>query len=227
MGLRLITPPAVEPVTLAEAKAHLRVSIPDDDTLIAVLISAARQNAENYMNRQIITATWEVTFDAFPVSGMDYYNARTSTPAAGTNAFWPASMSALNVPKWFFELPYPALQSVVSITYVDPTGNTQTLDPAIYQVDSYTEPGRVFLAPGKMWPALQRQPNAVVVRFKSGFGDAETSVPESIRQWILIRVGTLYENRQEVVNATHSKIQELPRDFVDCLLDDFYVPGLP
>ena len=58
--------PAVEPISSAAAKLHLRVDISTDDTLIAALITAARQKCELYTRRQLITATWQMTLDAFP-----------------------------------------------------------------------------------------------------------------------------------------------------------------
>lgn len=57
---RLITPPASEPVTLAEAKAHLRVDCADEDLLISSLISAARTRAEEYAGVAMLTQTWEL-----------------------------------------------------------------------------------------------------------------------------------------------------------------------
>ena len=48
------TPPAVEPVTVAEAKAHLRVDISDDDTYIGTLITAAREWCEEYLDRSAL-----------------------------------------------------------------------------------------------------------------------------------------------------------------------------
>jgi len=66
MGLMLVTPPAEEPVSLADAKAHLRVDISDDDALIATLIKAARELFENYTRRALVTQTWDLVLDAFP-----------------------------------------------------------------------------------------------------------------------------------------------------------------
>lgn len=64
----LITGPAEEPVTVAEAKAHLRVDLPDDDALIEGLIIAARQWVEQYARRALVTQTWELRADGWPAS---------------------------------------------------------------------------------------------------------------------------------------------------------------
>jgi len=58
MGTMLLAGPAVEPVTLEETKAHLRVEFADDDALIAGLIKAARDCAESATNRKLITQPW-------------------------------------------------------------------------------------------------------------------------------------------------------------------------
>lgn len=63
--MTLVTGPASEPVTLSEAKAHLRVDGTDEDTLISSLIVAARQYAERYMRRALINQTWRYDADAF------------------------------------------------------------------------------------------------------------------------------------------------------------------
>jgi len=59
-------PPAVEPISLAEAKAHLRVDRTDEDTYIQTLISAARVAAENRLERTLINTTWKYVLDKFP-----------------------------------------------------------------------------------------------------------------------------------------------------------------
>src|SRR5688500_11691380 len=66
MALTRTAPPGTEPVTLDEAKAHLRVTTADDNTLITALIAAARQLVEDFTNRSLITQTWEWRLDAFP-----------------------------------------------------------------------------------------------------------------------------------------------------------------
>ncbi len=66
MGLKLITGPTEEPVSLAEAKAQLREKTTDNDTEITSLIPRARQYVEDFTHRALITQTWELALDAFP-----------------------------------------------------------------------------------------------------------------------------------------------------------------
>lgn len=66
----LITPPAVEPITLDEAKLHLRVTHPSEDALIELLITAAREYVERNTGLSMINQTWELALDAFPASAI-------------------------------------------------------------------------------------------------------------------------------------------------------------
>jgi uncharacterized phiE125 gp8 family phage protein len=66
MSLKLITAPIAPPVTLAEMKAHLRVDMTDDDTLISAMLVGATDVAEQHTGRAIMPQTWEITLDAFP-----------------------------------------------------------------------------------------------------------------------------------------------------------------
>ncbi|MBA7465170.1 hypothetical protein ES707_00332 [subsurface metagenome] len=66
MRLKLKTVPAVEPITLDEAKLHLKVDTADDNALISALITTARQLAERETKRAFITQTWEMFLDYAP-----------------------------------------------------------------------------------------------------------------------------------------------------------------
>lgn len=68
MGLKLITPPASEPITLPEAKAHLNVNFDNDNDKIEAMIKAARSAAEQFTGRAFIDQTWELALDEFPDS---------------------------------------------------------------------------------------------------------------------------------------------------------------
>ncbi len=70
MALKLITAPSVEPVSLVEAKAYLSVETDDDNVMISSFIVSAREQAEEIMRRALITQTWELVLDCFPVEFM-------------------------------------------------------------------------------------------------------------------------------------------------------------
>jgi uncharacterized phiE125 gp8 family phage protein len=65
MSLQLLAPPAAEPVTLAEAKAHLKIDTSDEDTLVTTLITAARARAEWHTGRAFVTQRWCLRLDAW------------------------------------------------------------------------------------------------------------------------------------------------------------------
>lgn len=69
MALKVITPPAEEPVTIDEARAQCRVDGDDEDTLIDGYITTARIWVEGFANRALISRTLEWVLDAFPCSG--------------------------------------------------------------------------------------------------------------------------------------------------------------
>ena len=70
MSLVLTTPPLVEPVGLAEAKAHLRVSHVDDDVIISTLIVSARRRVESRTGLRLISQGWSQFMDCWPCVGM-------------------------------------------------------------------------------------------------------------------------------------------------------------
>jgi len=69
MTLLLTVAPEAEPVTLAEAKAHLRLAGSGDDTLIAGLIRAARQDVERATGLALIAQDWRLVLDRLPPGG--------------------------------------------------------------------------------------------------------------------------------------------------------------
>lgn len=180
MPLVLITAPADEPVSLAEARLHLRLDAsgtpathPDDD-LVTALIAAARQNldgADGVLGRALITQTWELRMPAFPCRA------------------WPSTRVADAI-----RLPLPPLQSVTSIKYDDPAGVEQTLDSSLYVVGT-GEPAEIVPAYGQTWPATRGMPESVRVRFVAGYGDAGSDVPGPILDSIKAQIARRYDDR--------------------------------
>jgi len=66
MPLVLVSGPATEPVTVAEAKAHLRVDGSDEDALIASLILTSRLHIETALGLALVTQSWRLSLDEWP-----------------------------------------------------------------------------------------------------------------------------------------------------------------
>jgi uncharacterized phiE125 gp8 family phage protein len=99
------------------------------------------------------------------------------------------------------KVPRPPLALIESVQYRDRHGQTQTLDPADYSVDTDSEPGVIHFhnRPGDLFPS-----GAVRVRFQAGY-DAET-LPEPIKQAIMLLVNHLYEKRTPVIDGSISQV---------------------
>jgi uncharacterized phiE125 gp8 family phage protein len=191
---------ATEPVTLADAKNHLRIDsdITQDDALLAVLIGAARRYAESWTNRSFITQTWRLTLDCFP--------ALSAREMAG------------------IQLERGNVLSVQSVNYRDLTRTNQVMPSTDYLVDIATNPGRITPQFGKIWPIPVPEIASVWVDFTAGYGPSATDVPEGIRQWILLRLSTLYERRAEAEIVAKGRLEPMP--FVDSLLDPYRIVTL-
>jgi len=74
MTTRLITPPASEPVALADIKVQLRVDGTEDDVLLNSLITAAREQCEHILKRSILPQTWELVLASFPCEKIKLLN---------------------------------------------------------------------------------------------------------------------------------------------------------
>lgn len=205
---QLLVPPAVEPVSLATAKQHLRVVIDDDDLLIGALITAARQRVETLLRQSLISQQWLYMCDNFPWGG-GYYNREIRRQ--GPSMVWlPTNTGILDIPR-------PPLISVQSIQYYNSNGSLDLIPSTIYNC-SLGIPARIQPVFGSVWPVCQPRVDAVQVTYTAGYGSTASSVPLAICQAILLMVGHWYENREEVVIGTIStKVQET----VEALLSAF------
>jgi uncharacterized phiE125 gp8 family phage protein len=70
-SLTRATPPVVEPVSVSDAKAHLRVDSDEDNFYIASLISAAREWVETYIDRTLVKTQWTLKMDRFPIGDIE------------------------------------------------------------------------------------------------------------------------------------------------------------
>ena len=176
------TAPAVEPVTLSEAKAHLRVDTTTDDAYIGSLISAAREWCEQYLDRTLVHTQWVMRFDRFPPDGtMDIELPRPPMATAGTT-------------------------TAVALTFTYENGTTSTYSTASYRVDRDGVPGTVKTLYGQTWPPHLQDDNAISVTWWGGYGASGTSVPAAIRHAMLMLVGMWYERRMAADSMSGNEI---------------------
>jgi uncharacterized phiE125 gp8 family phage protein len=182
-SLRLHTPPAVEPVTLAEAKAQAKIDIDDDDALIQSYITMSREYVEQILDVTLITQVLEARYDTFPL-----WEIILPRPP----------MAAANVTVIYRD------EAGVERTITSAANQ--------FQVDNYVTPGRIYPNYTGVWPAIRGDENSVTVRWTAGYGAAGANVPPITRQLILLQVAHLYEHRQPVVTG-YSQVLPVPQTF--------------
>lgn len=176
-SLTRTTQPAVEPVTLAEAKAHLRVDDSNSDAEIAAMVQAAREWIEQYLDRTLVNTQWTMRLDSFP------YEIELPRPPIASSG----------------------TVTAVTLTYTLGDESTATLSSSAYRVDRHSTPGVVRQLRSGTWPANLDDYNAVTVTWWAGYGASGSSVPAAIRHAMLMLVGFWYENRSSVIVGSISK----------------------
>lgn len=186
MPLFLITPPESEPIEVSEAKHQTTQDSTitlDDEAFETRWIPAARDRMEGATDRQAITAEWEWQGPGFPCFGP-------------------------------LELPKPPLQSVTWIKYVDTAGVVQTWASSNYTVLAPSGPkcrrAEIWPVYNVTWPSVRCQPDAVRIRFVAGYGDSGTDVPPLLRQGMLLDIGSMFANREQLAIDPGLAVLELP-----------------
>lgn len=168
MGLTIVTGPASEPLTLAEAKLHCRVDTDDSsqDDVLTELIAAMRERCEAAADRALVTQTLKLTLDAWPDDDV-------------------------------IRLPRAPLASVSSVKYRDPdTGALTTLAADQYTADTTGEPGRITPSyDAGTWPSAREQVAAIEVTYVAGV--AAGSVSKAIKERLKVAIGYCWENREQ------------------------------
>lgn len=120
-----------------------------------------------------------------------------------------------------FELPKSPLIAVEKIEYIVSGETTYTLMPvAFYDVDDSCEPAKVrFLQSVSLADVFK----AIKVTYTAGYSAVDV-IPKPIKQWILIRVATMYENREEIVMGI--SVKTIENDYNDYLISKYRVGRL-
>jgi hypothetical protein len=200
-SLKLITPPAIEPVTVDDVKLHTHIDTDIQDDILENWITSARMLAEDYQRRAFIGQMWEISFDSFPcmpifvprapligvvsIKIYDYANAETVLYSKADNP----------------------------ITTTEEPGSDLSTN-SDFQIDLDSEPGRIGFAYNKIWPStILRSMNAVKIRYAAGYGLEALDVPATVKDAIMLYCAYRNENRA-------AEVEEAPKQFFNLLAHD-------
>ncbi len=170
MPLVLTSGPAIEPVSVAEAKAHLRLDAASsaEDVLIGSLLLTARLHIEAALGLALITQGWMQTLDA-----------------------WPSHDAYVN-------LGLRPVQAITAVRVRGADNSAVTLLPTQYQLDASSLPARLVRPGNAFWPPPGKAAAGIEIAFTAGFGAAATDVPAPIRQALLMLAAHWYEHRDPI-----------------------------
>lgn len=192
MGLTIITPPNVTPLSIVgldALKRHLQLAtdISDEDNLIEAYLNAAWQLAEKHTWRQFLTAQYRYTLQDFRAQQPDLMHGRR--------------LCRIMIPR-------PTCQSIDEVRYIDTEGEEQTLTvDEDYIVDDESEIWSIVPAYGKYWPNVRRNhPKAVQITFTAGYGETLASMPDVMLHAVRLQVGSWWLNRESIDSRQHYEL---------------------
>jgi len=166
MPLHLVTPPALEPVSVAELKAHAAVDGDDQDAMLTALIGTARTVIERRRSLAMITQVWA-----------------WSGPAAAGKASLPLPLAPVRS------------AAAVSIRYRTEAGDDIDLPADAFRLVASEVLPRLVPA-GAWPAMARTAPDALTVTFTAGFGATAENVPLPLRQEVLMYATALYDRRE-------------------------------
>lgn len=171
MTWRVVTAPGTEPVSLSEAKAHLRLEETADDAYVTALIVAARTHVEKVCARGLVLQTVELVKPGFLAEGLA------------------------------LEGGHLAETPIVVVKYLDEDEVEQTLaaDDYYYVTGGEHAPARLYLKPTGAF-TLAKRADAVRVQYRVGWADAG-AVPASLKHAVMLAISQMYEHRTPEVTA--------------------------
>jgi len=174
MAWRVVTPPAESPVSLSEAKAHLRLEESVDDAYITTLIDSARVYVEKACDRGLVLQTVELL----------------GPPLCGDEELSLPGGALADTPQ-------------LQVQYLDANSVLQTLDAAKYYTVSGgdSRPADLHLIYPNLWPQMAPRFDAVKVQYRVGWANA-AAVPAPLRHAVLLLLSELYEYRTPEVTGT-------------------------
>lgn len=194
MAIKLITPPAILPVSIDDAKIHERIDIEDaaNDASILSLLTASTQLAENYTRRAFITQTWLYqTANLSPIISIPrppFIDIDTDV-LTGIQEVYTTNN---------YNIRTPVLPNTLGIY---PYFTDNTYEPARFTWSGFQLPNQV----GGGWGpwcgynygcSYGGNGYTLSMQYTAGYGPLAIDVPWEIKEGILQIFGSLYENRE-------------------------------
>jgi uncharacterized phiE125 gp8 family phage protein len=247
--LQLITPPTTEPVTQTDVFNQIRQdadTFQDSTTLVDMLIIAVRERAESVTNRALLTQTWELTLDRFPNFSWNYGQEGGShgnriripkPPLVSINSIIYIDIDGNE------QTLDPSLYKVVSKAepaYVQPAYGTvwpATLNDSAVITINFTC-GYIYNIPfnptaiytvgevvdyngtGYTCTALT---TAGILPTVTAHWAVSNNVPKSIKQWMLLNIANLIENRESIGVAYRETKYDITESLADVLIENFRI----
>lgn len=190
----LITPPAIEPVTVAEIKDHAKIDGTDEDVYLAALITAARESLSLKTGRAMITETWTATLDAWPrTGGSEWWDGVREEP-----------ITALEVD--YLELSKVPFGQITAVELLDESDTATVWASSNYYVTKQYGRGRLVRKRGVSWPTILRDVAGIRITLTAGYGADANSVPLPLRHAIKLLVTHWYENRTPASACASSEL---------------------
>lgn len=186
-GSVIVTAPASEPVTASELRTHLRADsteLPDAEA--NALITDARSEIEMMTGLAFITQTWRLALDRWPAGGEAWWDGVRE--GSIHDLYGPNTLRSVNLPRW-------PLASITSVTVYDEASTSTAVTVAnVFDVDTYSIPGRLTIKRGAVWPVALRASNAIEIVYVAGYTSA-ANVPAPMKRAVKQLAAYLYAHR--------------------------------
>ena len=172
----ITTAPAVEPVTVTEVKLFSKIDFTEDDALLTIMIKSAREAAEQYLNKSLITQT--------------------------ITAYWRNYDSRIHLPYG----PHQSVTSVTRKRRSESTLLVADTDYYVMGFDTFSldlEPTGSINPRGVSKNEAMSAWDLEVV-YVAGYGTASTDIPQPIKEAILKTVETNYDLRGNIITGSIS-----------------------
>lgn len=196
MVTTLVTASTILPVSLADAKTHLRVSSTTEDSYITGLIWVATEEVQKYTRRKLLRQTWKYYLDDWPCS--DRFQLPYGQLKSITSVTYLGTTGNSNT---------LAAGNYIADTYSDPG--------RVVLQSSGSWPS------GSLYPS-----NPIAVQYVCGYSTSSTGLPKSLSHALKICITDLYENRQGTIISVGHIVSRETMQCMETLLWNYRLYGI-